>query len=486
MEIQLPLTINTEEAVLNCIKILSSVADDEIFISYSKKIKAIITKTGDLKHQIYFKSKYDEVLLKRREKLKGDLLDKNYSILKNINEKNKTTLATEEEIFLDNGVVKGSPSLAVDVDNNILNQREKSEELRNRIFYLAKENSRLLSFEKVVQSELKDKEEEIEAYKRKILNLEKNFKDSKNNYTTLQTRYAQLRNTDAQGKEEILSIKNNSSTTIELQKIVISNLKRQLDSYKSLKLEKSTLISIIEEIKLGSQEKSLKILSEMYSKLEYAKNEIYRLTEEKESIRVEKSRENKRLFEENRKLINEINSNKLQKNDLLLKNKVKSLGDDLVLKNQEIEKIKKDNKERIQTLEVKNKSLKKDLDKLKEENKITKNEGFRIDIVLSDKLKLEKEIEKLKREKEDYKKRLENCQKELRKHGLIPTTHTSNSTHKSLVLENSDKVSYKGGISEDGSVGFGNERRESGKMGSLSSFDNYNDDFNETYPNEYY
>ena len=69
---------------------------------------------------------------------------------------------------------------------------------------------------------------------------------------------------------------------------------------------------------------------------------------------------------------------------------------------------------------------------------------------------------------------------------MIPERTLPSSTPKSSALENSDKESYKGGISEDGSAGFGNERRENGKVGSLSSFDNYNDDYNERYPNEYY
>ncbi|WP_028666500.1 hypothetical protein [Runella zeae] len=244
MEIQLPLNINTEEAVLNCIKILSSVVDDEIFIAYSKKIKVIIAKTGDLKLQIYFKSKYDEVVLKREGKTKDDLLNKNNSILENKNEKNKSVFAKKEGSFFDNDTVEGEPSTIVDAYSNILNQREKSEELRSRIFCLTKENNRLLSFEKVAQIKLKEKEEEIGIYKSKILNLEKDFEDLKNNYTNLHTKYVKLKNINIQAKNEILSIKNNYITTIDLQKIAISSLKKQLDSYKSLKLEKLTLISI--------------------------------------------------------------------------------------------------------------------------------------------------------------------------------------------------------------------------------------------------
>lgn len=112
--------------------------------------------------------------------------------------------------------------------------------------------------------------------------------------------------------------------------------------------------------------------------------------------------------------------------------------------------------------------------------------NVRLETIKKEKNDCEAENRKLRSDYDSLKQKFENLQKYARGKGILPESSLSNLNTKSVLPNEANDPKYKGGNLMDGSAGFGNERRENGRIGSLSSFDNYSDDFNETHPNEYY
>lgn len=394
MKIPQSLHINTEEDVLKYIKVLSSFSDDEAFIEYSKKLKSIVKKTGDLKHQVYFQLKYSEFILAREQKIKESLSINNSSISKST----ESHTHNIEETNVENN------NLQTDLSNQInicdYNPKQVEEELRNRIIELEKQ--------------VKDKDYEVSKHKSEIISLNKE--------------YSYLKNKNNELKKQINDFKSSSGNSKQ-EKIINPS-----QSNKQLKKENKELHEEIEKLR----RENIAIVSNL-------KNPKYIPPRDR------KPDETKKLIE-----------------DLKNKSEAKDI--------------------RIKTLEFDNEKLKRDLKKSKEDKGIENTNIETLEILLrevkQEKKKLEDENKNLEKEKDEYRRKLENCQKELNKFKSINTSPMAKA--KTLPLDESEKISYKGGIAEDGSTGFSNERRENGRMGSLSSFDNYNDDFNEIHPNEYY
>ncbi len=71
--------------------------------------------------------------------------------------------------------------------------------------------------------------------------------------------------------------------------------------------------------------------------------------------------------------------------------------------------------------------------------------------------------------------KLENLQRWIKSKGLIPQQE---STIRNTEIHSQNEKNLHLGSNMDGSSGF-HERRENGQIGSLSSFDNYGDEYNE-------
>ena len=97
-------------------------------------------------------------------------------------------------------------------------------------------------------------------------------------------------------------------------------------------------------------------------------------------------------------------------------------------------------------------------------------------ILLSESKKFQGSIDNLKKENHFLSQKLENCQKELSKY-LKKKKKGINVNNLNIETE-----SMKFSSNNDGSHGWDKSIRESGKFGSLPSFDNYDDDYLDNNP----
>ena len=133
-------------------------------------------------------------------------------------------------------------------------------------------------------------------------------------------------------------------------------------------------------------------------------------------------------------------------------------------------------------LDIKEKHIKKSLCELKNKEEKYNTKIKEIDKIIIKNKMLELDIKNLLKENKDLnednrllRSRLEELQKWINK-----TEPKNFKNTKNKPPTDNDRVNTKLGSTLDGSSGL-YERRENGRYGSLSSFDNYDDDYNEKY-----
>lgn len=394
MDIQLPLTISTEKAVLEYLALLSSFAEEQSFIQNSKKIKALVSKTGDLQLQLYFKSNYEALLLKREESNK-----RISTPIQSDAPNNKKKSYSSFSVSYDEQNIKSEVSPVMDTGNrpemSVLNEWErKIEELRNRIFQLGKQKKQAILLKTEAECSNNDLQKTLLTKDNELKRYQDNLQDIANQNIILKS-----------------------------EKIKLETKIRTLTNHQSLNNNTYS------------------------SNKEGAKGSIPILRHDKI-----------------------VNSKEVEINAL----------------NERLEKFKKDSKDREQELQKRIQNLTKELTQIKKNNTSIDNLNAQWVITKAEKGRCEEENRSLRSKNEDLKLRFENLQKYARGKGILPESSLSGFNNKSVLPNETDEPKYKGGNLMDGSLGFSNERRENGRMGSLSSFDNYNDDFNELYPEEDY
>lgn len=173
-------------------------------------------------------------------------------------------------------------------------------------------------------------------------------------------------------------------------------------------------------------------------------------------------------------------NNKLSNNIKHIKSSHQTNIKNLELENQSLyDVIRNNNKEIIRIKDFynspnNNPDMKIELDALKIKYQIKQIEFY----------DLEKDKNTKNRKIKDLETKLNNQQRFLKENGIIKSLALINGEINTTDCSNDSDQKASLGNKMDGSDGFHFDRRESGKFGSLPSFDNYDDEYNENFDNE--